>query len=571
MGRAEADTGEPTDAEAAGELATTHPVTGHAGTHALAAARAHGVQALFTLSGAHIFPLYDAATTVEPGMRLVDVRHEQSAVFAAEAAAKLSRRPGFAAVTAGPGVTNAMSAVAQAQASGVPLLVLGGRAPAFRWGSGALQELDHPPLLRPLTKSASTVSSAAEVYGAVDEALRVATMPHRGPVFLDVPMDHLFTHAEVTPPATRVVSLSEPDPDAVRAIARLLARAERPVLVLGSDVWMDGAEEAARAFVESTGVPVVPNGMGRGIVPPGHPGLVSKARSVAFGEADLVLVAGAPLDFRLQYGQFGAAENPTPVVHLADAPSQVATHVPLAGSAAGSLRRVLDGIREAWEAEPTHAERAGWSDRLAAAATEAATRHKALLEAEASDGIHPARVYGALLPELTADTVVIADGGDFVSWAGMFVEPQRPGGWLDPGPYGCLGAGLGAAVGAGVVRPDSPRVLLLGDGAAGFSLAEIETLVRHDLPTLVVVGNNGAWGLEKHPMRLLYGYDVLADLRRETRYDLLAEAMGAAGETVADPRDLAGAFRRGLHSAQPYVVNVLLDPEVAYPRKTTGV
>jgi acetolactate synthase-1/2/3 large subunit len=546
-------------------------ISAHAGTLALAAAQAYGVDALFTLSGAHIFPLYDAAATTEPGMRMVDVRHEQTAVFAAEAAAKLTRKPGFAAVTAGPGVTNAISAVTQAQSSGVPLLVMGGRAPAFRWGTGALQELDHPPLLEPVTKMAATAGDAGAVYPTVAEALRVATMPHRGPTFVDVPMDQLFSHASVVPQPAVEARLAEPDPDAVRAIARLLAHASRPVIVLGSDVWLDGADEAARRFVETTGIPVMPNGMGRGIVAGGHPLLVSKARSAALGGADLVVVAGAPLDFRLGYGIFGNPQDPAPVVHLTDAPSQVATHVPLAGSASGSMARIFTDLLAAWEAEPTHTERQGWADDLAAGVAATNERDTTLLGAEADGGIHPARVYGALLPLLSDDTVVIADGGDFVSWSGKFIEPARPGGWLDPGPYGCLGAGLGAAIGAGVVRPESPRVLLLGDGAAGFSLAELETLVRHDLPTLVVVGNNGAWGLEKHPMRMLYGYDVLADLRRDTRYDVIAQAMGGDGETVADPAGLSDALARGLASGTTYVVNVLLDPEVAYPRKTTGV
>jgi acetolactate synthase I/II/III large subunit len=549
----------------------TTEINAHAGTLALAAAQAYGVEALFTLSGAHIFPLYDAAATTEPGMRMVDVRHEQTAVFAAEAAAKLTRKPGFAAVTAGPGVTNAISAVTQAQASGVPMLVMGGRAPAFRWGTGALQELDHPPLLEPVTKMATTAGDAAAVYPTVTEALRVASMPHRGPTFVDVPMDQLFSHASVVPQPAVVVDAMEPDPDAVRAVAGLLARASRPVLVLGSDVWLDGAEHAARTFVDLTGIPVMPNGMGRGVIPGGHPLLVSKARSAALGGADLVIVAGAPLDFRLGYGIFGDPQSPTPVVHLTDAPSQVAMHVPLAGSASGSLQRLFTDLLSAWEAEPAHAERQGWTDELTAAVLATNERDETLLGAEADGGIHPARVYGALLPLLSDDTIVIADGGDFVSWSGKFVEPARPGGWLDPGPYGCLGAGLGAAIGAGVVRPESPRVLLLGDGAAGFSLAELETLVRHDLPTLVVVGNNGAWGLEKHPMRMLYGYDVLADLRRDTRYDVIAQAMGGDGETVADPAGLPDALSRGLASGTTYVVNVLLDPEVAYPRKTTGV
>ena len=546
-------------------------LTAHAGTLALAAAHAHGVRALFTLSGAHIFPFYDAATTTHTDIRLVDVRHEQSAVFAAEAAAKLTRLPGLAAVTAGPGVTNAVSAVTQAYASGVPMLVLGGRAPAFRWGTGALQELDHPPLLQPVTKSAATAATAADVYGMVDEALRLAGMAHRGPTFLDVPMDQLFSHAtargEPVPTAPEVV----PDAEALSRVATLLASARRPVLVLGSDVWMDGAAQAARELVDALGVPVVPNGMGRGILPGGHPLLVSKARSAALRDADLVVVAGAPLDFRLQYGVFGDPANPTPVVHIADSPSQVATHVELAGAVSGSLPQVFSGLLAGVESAPERASITTWADDLAQAVAEAESRDAALLTATAPGGIHPARVYGALLPLLGEDTIVIADGGDFVSWAGKFVEPARPGGWLDPGPYGCLGAGLGAAVGAGVVRPESRRVLLLGDGAAGFSLAELETLVRHDLPTLVVVGNNGAWGLEKHPMRMLYGYDVLADLRRDTRYDRIAQAMGGDGETVSDPAELPAALARGIDSATTYVVNVLLDPEVAYPRKTTGV
>ena len=549
----------------------TAEISAHAGTLALAAAQAYGAEALFTLSGAHIFPLYDAAATTEPGMRMVDVRHEQTAVFAAEAAAKLTRKPGFAAVTAGPGVTNAISAVTQAQASGVPMLVMGGRAPAFRWGTGALQELDHPPLLEPVTKMAATAGDAAAVYPTVAEALRVASMPHRGPTFVDVPMDQLFSHATVAPQPPVVARTAEPDPDAIRAVARLLATAKRPVLVLGSDVWLDGAQDAARAFVETAEVPVMPNGMGRGIVPGGHPLLVSKARSDALGGSDLVIVAGAPLDFRLGYGIFGDPQSPAPVVHLTDAPSQVATHVSLAAGASGSLRSIFTDLLAAWEAEPTHAQRRDWADELAAAVASTNERDAGLLGADAEGGIHPARVYGALLPLLSDDTIVIADGGDFVSWSGKFVEPTRPGGWLDPGPYGCLGAGLGAAIGAGVVRPQAPRVLLLGDGAAGFSLAELETLVRHDLPTLVVVGNNGAWGLEKHPMRMLYGYDVLADLRRDTRYDVIAQAMGGDGETVVDPAGLSEAMVRGMESGTTYVVNVLLDPEVAYPRKTTGV
>src|SRR5215210_4872138 len=275
---------------------------GHGGNHAVAVARAHGIETMFTLSGAHVFPMYDAAVKGDQPMRLVDVRHEQTAVFAAEATAKLTRTPGLAVLTAGPGVTNGISAVTSAWFNGSPLLVVGGRAPAYRWGTGSLQELDHPPLLAPVTKRAATVGNVEQIATEVDDALRLASAPHRGPVFLDVPMDQFFSRADVELPAKPEQDRQEPDQDAITSVAGLLASAQRPVLVIGSDVWSDGAEEAALRLAETAGLPVITNGMGRGILPAGHPLLVTRARSVAFGRADLVVVVGAPLDFRLGYG-----------------------------------------------------------------------------------------------------------------------------------------------------------------------------------------------------------------------------------------------------------------------------
>ncbi|WP_211239553.1 acetolactate synthase [Jiangella gansuensis] len=553
-------------------------LSGHAGQHALAVAEAHGVQTMWTLSGAHVFPLYDAVVKAEStagdtaagtATRIVDVRHEQTAVFGAEATAKLTRRPGLAVLTAGPGVTNGVSGIAQAYFSGVPLLAIGGRAPAWRWGTGALQELDHPPLLAPVTKLATTAATAAEVGPAIDRALSVATSAHRGPVFVDVPMDELYSFADVsldvTPPAERPA----PDPDAVAGIAAQMDAAERPVVVLGSDVWMDGAEEAALRFVTETGIPAIVNGMGRGVLPRGHELQITRARSTAFKRADLVLVVGTPLDFRLGFGTFGGADGAPParVVHVMDSPDGIARHVELAGSAAGELTAVLDAILDGMRSTRRWGD---WAGRLRDAATAAVERDAALLAAD-SDPIHPARVYGELNRVLDDDAVVIGDGGDFVSWAGKLIEPGRPGRWLDPGPYGCLGAGAGAAAAARLTHPSSQVVLLYGDGAAGMSLMDVDTLVRHQLPVVMIVGNNGAWGLEKHPMRFLYGYDVAADLRADTGYDAVVEALGGAGETVTKPGDLGPALRRAFDAGVPYLLNVQCDPEVAYPRSTTGV
>ncbi|MDA8434880.1 MAG: acetolactate synthase [Actinomycetales bacterium] len=554
-------------------------LNGHGGTHAVTAALAHGVETMFTLSGAHVFPLYDAAVGgragVEagtPAMRLVDVRHEQTAVFAAEGTAKLTRTPGLAVVTAGPGVTNIVSGVTTAHFNGSPLVVLGGRSPDNRWGTGALQELDQPPLLAPVTKHAATVHDTAEVGSAVAEAFAVASAPHRGPVFLDVPMDVLFSYADVAPATAAPASPAAPDPDDVDEVVRLLSESAHPVLVLGGDVWAGAAEDAALRFVTATGIPVIANGMGRGVVPAGHPLLVTRARGAAFAGADLVLVVGTPLDFRLGYGVFGGRDGAAAarVVHVVDAPGQLARHADIAVGLVGDLGVTLDALRDGVEHLIRRPAYDDWAAGLAAVAAGAVTKDAADLTSDA-DPIHPARIYGELLPRLAEDAVVIGDGGDFVSYAGKYVEPARPGGWLDPGPYGCLGTGLGYAIAARIARPSSQVVLLLGDGAAGFSLMDVDTLVRHRLPVVMVVGNNGIWGLEKHPMQFLYQYDVAAELRPGTRYDEVVIALGGGGETVTDPRSIGPALDRAFASGVPYLVNVLTDPRIAYPRSTTGI
>jgi acetolactate synthase I/II/III large subunit len=555
---------------------------GHGGAQAVAAAQRHGVTTMFTLSGGHVFPLYDGAVKADPPMRLVDVRHEQTAVFAAEATARLARRPGLAVLTAGPGVTNGISGITTAHFNGSPVVVLAGRAPDYRWGSGSLQEIDHPRLLAPVTKRAWTEHQAGQVGAAVDEAFRLAARPHRGPVFVDFSLEALFGEAgdaaaAHVPGAAGNTAPAPPDGGAVEAIAGLLAGASRPVLVLGSDVWLGGAETAARTAAEELRLPVITNGQGRGVLPSGHDLLVTRARSVAFREADLVVVAGTPLDFRLGYGEFGGADGATParVVHVADAPDQIATHRPLAASAAGDLAAFFTALpgaagacARAGAAGPAWEE--SWLPRLRAARAEAMAADSGLL-ASGADPIHPMRVYGELARLLDDDAVVIGDGGDFVSYAGKYIEPRRPGGWLDPGPYGCLGTGLGYAIAARIVRPSAQVVLLLGDGAAGFSLMDADTLVRHRLPVVMVCGNNGAWGLEKHPMQALYGYDVAADLQPRCRYDEVVRALGGAGEIVTRPDGIAPALRRAFGSGVPYLVNVITDPAIAYPRATTGV
>jgi acetolactate synthase-1/2/3 large subunit len=534
-------------------------VADHGGELALAALRPFGVDTLFTLSGGHVFPFYDAAVRRDPPTRIVDTRHEQTATFAAEGHARLTRGPGLAVLTAGPGVTNGISAVVQARFNGSPVVVLGGRAPQARWGAGSLQELDHVPLLASVTKSACTVTAGEDIPAAVHAAAVTALTPHRGPVFVDFPLDVVFARASAGIPAAVAPAAAEPDPDLVSRVAGMLAMAERPMLIAGSDVWWAGAEDALVAALEHLRVPAFANGQGRGCLPADHPLALSRTRALLKTEADLVVVAGTPLDFRLSFGSFGDAT----VVHLVDSTEGAARHVD-ALTLAGDLRTSLSGL--AGHAGP-RADHEPWIARLRAQEAAAADADRARLDAAATP-ILPARVYGELAKRLDRDAVVVCDGGDFVSYAGRYVSVYEPGCWLDSGPYGCLGTGMGYAIAARVAHPDRQVVVLLGDGAAGFSLMDADTLVRHGLPVVMVVGNNGIWGLEKHPMQALYGYDAAADLQPGCRYDQVVAALGGAGETVTEPDDIGPALDRALAAGVPYLVNVLTDPDDAYPRSS---
>lgn len=534
-------------------------LSGHGGDLAMAVLRRFGVGEVFTLSGGHVFPIYDACKT--SGVRIVDTRHEQTAGFAAEGVAKLTRRPGVAVLTAGPGVTNGTSAITTAMFNGSPLVVLAGRAPQSRWGSGSLQEIDHVPLVAPVTKSAVTVYETGLIPAAVEAAVQSALSPHRGPVFMDFPLEVIYGSAEVRMPAWSAPEQVSCDPGEAEIAAELLASASRPAIVAGSDVWWGGAWEELRGLAEQLRVPVFTNGMGRGCLPADHELYRSRSRRLLH-EADVVAVIGSPLDFRLSFGRFGSAK----VVHVTDSPATTAGGASgsVVASPSGDLRTLLASMAGRRTVLSDHE---AWISRLQD--EEASARRSELSELQSSScPIHPMRVLGELKSRLDRDAIVIGDGGDFVSFAGKAIDSFVPGCWMDPGPFGCLGTGLGYAIAARVVHPDRQVVLLAGDGAIGFSAMDVDTLVRHRLPVVIVVGNNGIWGLEKHPMRSVYGYDVAADLQAGCRYDLVVEALGGAGETVADPEQIGAALDRALGAGVPYLVNVITDPDVVYPRRS---
>ena len=532
----------------------------HGGRLVAKALKSRGVDHLFTLSGGHLFSIYDGCK--EEGIELVDVRHEQTAAFAAEGIAKATRRVGVAALTAGPGVTNGMSAIAGAQANCSPICVLGGRAPEMRWGSGSLQEIDHLPFVSPLVKSAETVKDPAQIAAVTAAALDRAAAAPSGPTFVDYPLDVVFTEAELDLPAVPEAGEARP-PEGVEEAAALLAAAERPAIMAGSGLYWGRGEDELRALAEALGIPVFLNGLGRGCLPADHELAFSRARGTALKGADVALVVGVPMDFRLGFG--GSFGEETKIVRLDVAPNALVANRAPQVDLVGDVRAGLAAIREAAGVE---APRTGaWLEQLREVEEEKRAAEREELDDPRSP-LHPVRVYRELNEVLDRDAIVVGDGGDFVSYAGRFIETFEPGCWMDPGPFGCLGAGPGQAIGAKVAHPDRQVCLLLGDGAFGFAGMEFDTMSRHGLGVVGVMGNNGIWGLEHHPMKFLYGYSVAAELQPETRYDQLVETLGCDGILVREPEELKPALERAFASGRPTLVNVLTDPEVAYPRKS---
>jgi len=525
--------------------------------------KAYGVSKLFTLSGGHIFSIFDGCR--DEGIDIVDVRHEQTAVFAAEGWAKVTREPGVAALTAGPGVTNGMSGIAGALMNRSPILVLGGRAPQMRWGMGSLQEIDHIPFVEPLVKFAGTPMSTVEIPGMVDQALNASLSAPSGPTFLDFPMDFVFQAApdcgtDATPPTPwtgPAVSGSELD----KAID-LLKNAERPAVMAGTNLWWGRGEVELLKLCEEIGIPAAVNGMARGSIPADSPIFRSRARSATLQGADVALVIGVPMDFRLGFGASFGSDTKLIVLDVAkperEHPREVAAE--LYGAMPATLAAIREGIGGPLDTKE-------WLASTAAVEVE----KRAAEDVELNDSrapLHPMRLYKELANFIDRDAIVVVDAGDFGSYAGRVIDSYVPGSWLDPGPYGCLGAGPGQALAAKLAHPDRQVVLLLGDGAFGFSGMEFDTLVRHGVQVVGVMGNNGIWALEKHPMEFLYGYSVAADLQPELRYDKVVEALGGHAELVSKPDEMRPALERAFSSGKPALVNVLTDPTVVYPRRS---
>jgi acetolactate synthase-1/2/3 large subunit len=523
--------------------------------------RQAGVGHVFTLCGGHILPIYDGCLT--NNIRLIDVRHEQAAAHAADAYARLTRNVGVALVTAGPGVTDAVTGVANAHAARSPLLLIGGAAPLGLRGLGALQEMEQVALLRPITKGAWTVSETRQIPEVLTTAIRVALSGRPGPVFVEIPVDLLLTSLEdrLAPIPTDYVHRAPvaADPATVEGLAARLAGAQRPMALAGSGVWWDDAARELAAFAEAAGVPVFLNGAGRGCLPSSHPLAFAQARGFALGQADFVLVLGTPLDFRLGYGRPPVfAEDATVCMVDCDA-SELGRNRPLAVGIAGHLGRVLGQLTAALPGGLA-ARFADWRARVAGKERESRER----LDAQCAADDVPVSHYrwaGEIARHVTPETIVVGDGGDVVGCASRVVRLHRPGQWLDPGPFGCLGVGPPFAIAAKLLHPDRPVLLVAGDGAFGLNGMELETAVRFGLPMTCIIGNDGGWGQIRNPQLSFFGEErAVATSLPATRFDLMVEALGGRGVLVRDPKDIGPALERALTSDEVWCINVLLDP-----------
>jgi acetolactate synthase-1/2/3 large subunit len=524
------------------------------GRLAARAIAAEGVDVVFTLSGGHVMPIYEGCR--HESVRVVDVRHEQSAAHAAEAWGRVKRSCGVALVTAGPGVTGTVTAVAACAVAQTPLVVLGGARPLAQAEWGALQELDQLALMKPLTKWAALCPSTERIPEYVAIAFRQAMAPPRGPVYLELPADVLFEDAAPSAVApSRVAPRAFGDPRELLKAADLLTNAERPAVVAGSGIWWDGAAKQLASFAENGRLPTYLNGSGRGSLPPGHELFFQHSRSTALREADVVCVVGTPLDFRLRYGRFGEGR----LIHVHGDPRELGRNrVPdaaVAGDCAAVLGILADGVK------PPADGRSAWLERLREAETAWWKEHRAQIESDSSP-VHHYRLGRELDRVLDPGTVVIGDGGDVVAAVSRVLRVHRPGHWLDPGPFGCLGVGPGYAIGLGCAGFGSGIVCVMGDGAFGLNGLDYDTLVRFSIPAVLVVGNDAAWGEVRIPQVGIYGAQgEIATTLAPSRYERLCEVFGGHSEHVERPGDLAPALERALGSGGPAIVNVMLDPE----------
>jgi acetolactate synthase-1/2/3 large subunit len=525
-----------------------------------------GVDTIFTLCGGHVFSVYDGC--IDEGIRVIDVRHEQAAAHAADAWGRITGTPGVAVVTAGPGVTDAVTGVANAWRANSPMLCIGGQGPFRMFKKGSLQEMDHVALMAPITKWSDRCFEARRLPEYVSIAFRHALSGRPGPAFLEVPLDVMVDSMDVKevefPTNYRTRAKSYGDPEYIELAVKVLRGAEKPVVMAGSSVWLCRAQEALRRFVEEADVPVYTNGMGRGCMPPDHPNFFSHTRGYALDQADVAVIIGTPLDFRLDYGK-SIPEN-AKIIQIDIDPLDIGMNRGADVGIAGDVGAILDQIVKAMTeiAGPREERLRGrWIGEIRNVENAMLERVAPQLVSDL-EPIHPNRFSAELKKFVDRNTVVVGDGGDIVAIASKILDVHLPGNWLDPGPLGCLGVGMPFAIAAKLARPEKRAMVLFGDGSFGLTGFEFDTAVRFNLPIIAIVGNDAAWGQMRKPQLATFGEErAIATALAPTRYDKVVEALGGHGELVTDPEEIVPALERAEASGKPACVNVMIHPNPA--------
>ena len=529
------------------------------------ALKREGVEYIFTLNGGHIYNLYEGCDA--EGIKIIDFRHEQVAAHAAEGWAKVTGKPGVCIVTAGPGVTDAVTGIANAFQAPSPMLLIGGNAAISEHLMGGLQDFDSATFLKPVTKFSEQVKRVDRIPNYVSIAFRHAMSGIPGPVYLEIPADIVNGKCEeddvVYPEAYRTESRAYGDPEYISKMADILMETERPMILAGSDIWWTQASEELREFVELIDSPVFLNAMGRGSLPSDHPNLGSLGRRYALVKADTVLLLGTPIDFRLGYGADRMfPQNPRLIEIMQDA-SKIGQNrnidVGIAGDSKAVLRQIIDELKARKYKSPGRE----WVEEVVTEDRALKAVDEPMLKSDA-DPIHPMRLVGDLRDFLDRDATVVGDGGDIVTFAARVLNINEPGHWLDPGQFGCLGAGSGFATAAQLARPDKQVCIVYGDGAFGLTGFDIETYVRFNLPIVSIVANNGAWNQTTQGVYRRTGRALGTFLSQETDYAKVMEGLGGYGERVTDPAEITPALERAFNSGKPALLDVVTDPQFAY-------
>ena len=549
------------------QTTSTEPATISGGHLVAKALKAEGIDVIFTLCGGHIIDIYDGC--IDEGIKVIDVRHEQVAAHAADGYARVTGRPGCAVVTAGPGTTDAVTGVANAFRAESPMLLIGGQGALNQHRMGSLQDLPHIEIMKPITKFSSSVLTTERVADMCAMAFREATAGAPGPSFLEIGRDILDAHVPLEdavlpqPGRYRVSTKSIGDPAAVDRLADILTKAEKPCVLLGSQVWTARGSDAAIEFARSLNIPVFMNGAARGTLPPGDPHHLHLTRRHAFNNADVILIVGTPFDFRMGYGKRLRQEatvvqidmdyrtvgkNRDVDLGLVGDPGAILAEVTKAADGKGA------GNREPWIQSLREEENRLKEERL-----------PRLMRDDAP--VHPLRLAHEINEFLTDNSLYIGDGGDVVTFSGGVVQPKGPGLWMDPGPLGTLGVGVPFAMAAKVARPDREIVCLFGDGAFSLTGWDFETMVRFNLPFIGVVGNNSYMNQIRYGQIQKYGEERgdVGNKLGDVKYDLFAKMLGGYGEEVREPKDIRPALERARESGKPSLINVWIDQNAFAP------